>query len=173
MLYQDINAIVAKTDGGFSAAESHGMAAGMLCVNRSTEIEFWLGEIRQDAGEFNIDDRIMLEELFEDTRNLLASDEFTFELLLPDELVSFVEQVEALKNWCQGFLYGIGSASPPSSWPEDIREVVKDITEFTKLEAVAQDEDAENDFMELTEYLRAAVMFLHTELNSTGHRTVH
>jgi uncharacterized protein len=173
MLYQDINAIVAKPDGGFSAAESHGMATGMLCVNERTEIEFWLGEIQQGMGEFDLDDRKVLENLFDDTRNCLTSDQFTYDLLLPVESTPFDEQVEALRNWCQGFLYGIGSASPLLNWPEDVREVVKDITEFTKLEATIQDEDAENDFMELTEYLRAAVIFLHTELNSADCRTVH
>ena len=50
---------------------------------------------------------------------------------------------------------------------------MKDIAEFTKLDTESEDEEAENDFMELTEYLRAAVIFLRTELNSADNRTVH
>lgn len=173
MHYQDINVIFTKTNGDISAAESHGMAAGMLCVNDRTETEFWLREIEQDEVEFNADDRATLENLFKDTRNLLTSDEFTFEPLLPDEIAPINEQVEALKNWCQGFLYGLGTASPTTEWPSEIREVVKDISEFTKLETNAEDEEAENDLMELTEYIRAAVIFLQSELNSTDDRTVH
>ncbi len=173
MIYQDINAIFAAADGDLSAAESHGIATGILCVNGNTESGSWLQEIQQDSGEFSADDLVILENLFEDTRNLLISDEFTFQPLLPDELAPLGEQIDALRDWCQGFLYGIGTASPTTHWPNEIHEIVKDITEFTKLQSNAENEDAENDLMELTEYLRAAVIFLHTELNSADNRTVH
>jgi uncharacterized protein YgfB (UPF0149 family) len=177
MLYQDINTIIAKNDAGLSAAESHGMAVGMLCVNKRTKPGFWLRELLQDAGESNVEDRAILENLFEETRSLLNSDEFTFELLLPDEDASLGERVDALRVWCQGFLFGLGSTSSSSgsasNWPEDIREAVKDIAEFTKLETDGEGEEAENDFMEITEYLRAAVIFLRTGLNSGYDGPIH
>ena len=173
MLYRDINAIITNIDADLSAAESHGMAAGMLCVNDRTEPGFWLRELVQDAGEFNDEDKSILQGLFEETKCLLASDEFAFELLLPDEETPLSEQVEALRQWCQGFLFGIGSTTPTSGWPEDSREVVKDIAEFTKLDTDAEGEEAENDFMEITEYLRAAVIFLRTGLNSGYNGTTH
>jgi uncharacterized protein len=173
MFYQDINTIIIKINADLSAAESHGMAAGMLCANDRTEPGFWLQELLQETGGVNDEDRFVLEELFEETRLMLASDEFTFELLLPDETTSLNEQLEALRQWCQGFLYGIGSTTATSNWPEDSREVVKDIAEFTKLDTDAEGEDAENDFMEITEYLRAAVIFLRTALNSGHNGTIH
>lgn len=180
MQYQDIDTIVAKNDAKLSAAEAHGMAAGMLCANDRTELRFWLQELLKDADDINDEDRSILEELFEDTRNLLAGDEFVFELLLPDDDFPLNEQVEALRKWCQGFLFGLGTTSSTAdstdstpNWSEETREVVKDIAEITKLDTDAEDEDAENDFMEITEYLRAAVIFLRTELNSADNRTVH
>ncbi|WP_411725248.1 UPF0149 family protein [Methyloglobulus sp.] len=177
MLYQDINTIIAKNDASLPVAESHGMAAGMLCVNVRTKPEFWLRELLQDAGEPNVEDRTILENLIEETRRLLNSDEFTFELLLPDEDAPLSEQVDALREWGQGFLFGLGSTSSSSgsasNWPEDIREVVKDIAEFTRLERDAEGEEAENDFMELTEYLRAAVIFLRTGLNAGYDGLIH
>ena len=42
MQYQDIDTIVAKNDAKLSAAEAHGMAAGMLSANDRTELRFWL-----------------------------------------------------------------------------------------------------------------------------------
>jgi uncharacterized protein len=173
MHYQDINAIFTKANGDVSAAESHGMATGILCINGRAEIEFWLREIQQDGDEFNADDQIALENLFEDTRGLLVSDEFTFEPLLPDESASFDEQVEALRRWSQGFLYGLGTTSALTDWPIEAQEVLKDIAEFTKLESNAEDEESENDLMELTEYLRAAVIFLQSELNLADNRNDH
>jgi uncharacterized protein len=177
MFYQDINAIIVKIDAGLSAAESHGMAVGMLCVNNRTGSGYWLGELLHEGGDFNVEDKAILEDMFGETRSLLASDELTFELLLPDEDAPLSERIEALRQWCQGFLFGLGSTSatsePAANWSDDSREIVKDIAEFTKLDADAESEDAENDFMEITEYLRAAVIFLHTELNSVDGRTVH
>ena len=173
MFFQGLNTIIAKIDSDLSAAEAHGMAAGMLCVNGRTEPDFWLRELFQGVAEFNNDDRATLQGLFEDTRRLLASDEFIFELLLPDEDEPLSEQLEALREWCKGFLYGIGATAPVQDWPEDSREIVKDIAEITKLDTDAEGEEAENDFMEITEYLRAAVIFLRTGLNSAYNGTVH
>jgi uncharacterized protein len=173
MFYQDPNSIIAKIDPDLTAAEAHGMAAGMLCVNGRTESNFWLHELFQGVEEFSNDDRAFLQDLFEDTKRLLASDEFTFELLLPDEGSPLSEQLEALRQWCKGFLFGVGAAAPAQDWPEDSREIVKDIAEITKLDTDAEGEEAENDFMEITEYLRAAVIFLRTGLNSAYNGTVH
>lgn len=173
MIYQDINAIFTKADGGFSAAEAHGMATGILCVNVDADAKFWLQEIQEDSDGFNHNDLATMENLFEELRNTLLNETFIFQPLLPGDMVAFDEQIDALRSWCQGFLYGIGSVSPTNNWPVEINEIVKDITEYTKLEANAEDEDAENDLMELTEYLRASVIFLHSELNSANNNTVH
>lgn len=177
MEYQEVDAIMVRNDLGLSAAEAHGMATGMLCINDRTESTFWLGEILQNAGELNADESIFLKDLFEEIKNTLSSDEFAFELLLPDDDFPINEKVEALRQWCQGFLYGLGTSSSSSNstakWPQDVREAVRDITEFTKLDTNAEGEDAENDFTEITEYLKAVVIFLRTELNSADNRTVH
>jgi uncharacterized protein len=64
MFFQDINTIITKIDATLSAAESHGMAVGMLCVNNRTEPGFWLGELLQEGGGFNVEDEAILEALF-------------------------------------------------------------------------------------------------------------
>jgi uncharacterized protein len=173
MQYQDINTIATKIDASLSAAEIQAMAAGMLCVNDRARAEFWLQEIMQINGTVNFEDNALLESLFEETRSQLSNDEFTFELLLPDDSSPLDEQVDALRRWSQGFLYGLGTGTTGAKWPEDVREIVKDIAECTKLETDANDEEAEADFMEITEYLRAAVIFLRTELCSGGTGTIH
>jgi uncharacterized protein len=177
MLYQDINTIITKLDPELSASESHGMAAGMLCVDSRTEPGFWLGELLHEGSDPEFDDNAILHDWFEEARGQMAIDSFDFELLLPDEDAPLSERLEALRQWCQGFLYGLGAttsiADSSGQWPDEIREIVKDITEFTKLDSAAEGEDAENDFMEINEYLRAAVIYLRSELNTPENRTVH
>ena len=175
MSYNACNAIIVQSDAELSAAEAHGMATGLLCVNERTESEYWLAELLQNSHSDLDEDKYVLVRLFEETRRLLASDEFEFDLFLPEDDASLVERVEALKNWCRGFLFGVGSGGSASNWTKNAREILKDIAEFTKLDVNADaDEDEggeedESDFMEVTEYLRSAVLLLRDELiNSSG-----
>ena len=94
---------------------------------------------------------------------MLLNDEFEFEILLPDEDDSdLIERVEALREWCKGLLLGVGFANTASQFSIQTQEILKDVAEMTKLDSdiALDDEEAENDFMELTEYLRAAVLAL-------------
>jgi uncharacterized protein len=166
MAYNACNAIIEQIDAEFSAAEAHGMATGMLCVNEQTEGTFWLAELLHDSSSVIDENKNMLVRLFEETRRLLASDEFEFDLFLPEDDASLIEQVEALKNWCRGFLFGIGSGASASNWPKDVLEILKDISEFTKLDANVEGEEDERAFVEITEYLRSAVLLLRDELDN-------
>lgn len=169
MAYKTCNAIIVQSDTDLSAAEAHGMATGMLCVNEQAESSAWLAELLHNASPVIDEDKNLLFRLFEETRRLLGSDEFEFDLFLPEDDASLIEQVEALKNWCRGFLFGVGSSTAVSNWPKDVREILKDIAEFTKLDANVEGEEDERAFVEITEYLRSAVLLLRDELdNSSG-----
>lgn len=172
MAYQTINAILTKNDLALSAAEAHGMATGMLCVNTKTVNSYWLSELLPDGNTLSDDNKALLTRLFEETRRLLTSEEFEFELFLPDEDTLLSEQVTALKNWCQGFLFGVGSSHLSAQFNENSREIVKDISEFTKLNTEAEGEEDESAFVEITEYLRSAVLLLRDELNDND-GTIH
>lgn len=173
MVYQIINTILERNDADVSAAEAHGMAAGMLCVNGQAESDHWLKELFKDDADLGDEDQAALVKLFEQTRKLLASGAFEFDLFLPDDDVFLDERVQALSSWCQGFLFGIGSVYTASGWPGDAAEILKDITEFTRLDEEAEGEEDENAFMEVTEYLRSAVLLLRDELNINTDGTVH
>jgi yecA family protein len=173
MAYKACNAIVLQSDAELSAAEAHGMATGMLCINEHTKSAQWLDELLHNAAPVIDEDKALLVRLFEETRRLLASEEFEFDLFLPDEEALLSEQVEALKNWCRGFLFGAGASSDAASnWPDDVREILKDISEFTRLDTDAEGEADENALMEVTEYLRSAVLLLRAELSNNSGDTV-
>lgn len=166
MAYSLINAILAKYAAGFSAAEAHGMATGLLCANSKLDSHHWLKELLEVHSDIDEEQRAILKRLFEGTRQLLTSnDDFEFDLLLPDEEEPLTERIIALKNWCQGFLFGIGSLSQQSNYSRDAQDILKDIAEFTKLDTNTEpDEEDEMALMELTEYLRSAVLLLRDEL---------
>lgn len=173
MTYHVINTICVQSDADLSAAEAHGIATGMLCLNELTESDTWLSELFRNARPLKEEDEQLLIRLYEETRRLLASDQFDFELFLPDDNTLLTEQVAALISWCRGFLYGAGSANVDSDWTGDAGEIIKDITEFTKLDMAAEGEDDEAAFMEVTEYLKSAVLLLRDELNANAARVIH
>jgi len=170
MTYQIINEIVVQNDADLSAGYAHGMATGMLCANEQAQSEEWLAELFRHGTPPNDEDRAALMHLFDDTRSLLASDDFEFDLFLPDDDVLLSAQVEALTYWCQGLLLGVGFTHATSDLSKEAREILKDIIEFTKLDTEAEGEEDESDFMEVTEYIRSAVLLLRSELNKEGER---
>jgi uncharacterized protein YgfB (UPF0149 family) len=117
------------------------------------------------------EDREELINLFDETQTLLASDEFDFDLLLPGDEALLSEQVEALTQWCQGFLMGVSFSHDATDWSKDASEILKDIVEFTKLDTDAEGEEDENDFMEIAEYMRSAVLLLRNEINNEDERS--
>ena len=172
MTYQTIDAILTQSDPALSAAEAHGMAAGMLCVNIKTLSVYWLSELLQHDTVVATENQVFLTRLFEETRHLLADEDYEFDLFLPDDDIPLTEQITALINWCQGFLFGVGSTLS-AHFNDNCREIVNDISEFTKLSTDADGEDDENAFMEITEYLRTAVLLLRDELNNHNAESVH
>jgi uncharacterized protein YgfB (UPF0149 family) len=168
MSYTTIDAILVQYDAELSAAEAHGMASGLLVVNKKFNAERWLSELLQNTLPINGEHKIELMGLFDDTQDVLINDEFEFELFLPDEDDSaLIERVDALRQWCKGFLFGVGFANVASKFSPQTQEILKDIAEITKLDTdiELEDEDTENDFMELTEYLRAAVLALRDDFS--------
>jgi uncharacterized protein YgfB (UPF0149 family) len=164
MAYSACNAIFLRCDTDLSAAEAHGLATGMLCVSDQTESTYWLTELLQNANQTSSNDEDILIRLFEETRRLLASDEFDFDLFLPEDDVILTDRVEALTNWCRGFLFGVGSVATVTNWSKETREILKDITEFTKLDIEVEGEEDERDFVEITEFLRSAILLLRDAL---------
>lgn len=163
MSYTTIDTVLGQYDAELSAAEAHGMASGLLTVNPHFSGEQWLSELLRDTAPLSNEHHAEFSGLFEYTQDVLLNDEFEFDLFLPDEdEASLIERVEALRQWCKGFLFGVGFANTATKFSPHTQEILKDVAEMTKLDTEIEldDDEAENDFMELTEYLRAAVLAL-------------
>lgn len=173
MTYQIINNICFQRDAELTAAEAHGIATGMLCVDEHTESERWLSELFPKGIPLDEQEKRLLMDLFEETGKLLASDQMEFELFLPDDDTLLAEQVAALAGWCQGFLYGVGTLCKDINWNKKVSEILKDISEFTRVDTAAEGEEDECAFVEITEYLRSAVLLLRDEINANVTGIVH
>jgi hypothetical protein len=176
MAYQIINEIFQQHDSGIGAAEAHGIATAMLCVDARADVNNWLDELFDDEVELLEEDKTALIALFDRTRLLLNPDEteFEFDLLFPanDDLQ---EHVQALNDWCQGFLWGIGYSHSDANWSGETNGILKDMVEFTKLDTDVEDDNDEDEeaFIQLHQYLRAAVLIIRDELNQNVSAATH
>lgn len=168
MTYTAIDNIFHHHDGALNAAEAHGIAVGMLCVDLRSDMEAWQHEVVRDSETLSTEERDLLAQLFEQTRRLLQDNDYEFDLLLPDDdedEVFLQQRAEALRDWCQGFLFGIGYTHSQGEWPGECNEVLRDIVEFSRLDPEAEGEEDENAFMQIQEYLRTAVFLIQQEFN--------
>jgi yecA family protein len=164
--YHDIDDVVYNSGGAVSAAEAHGMLAGMLCASKGVEAEDWLTQVLGTGlGELNDTDEAAMDALYADTQTLLKAVDFSFELFLPEDDISLTERVRALSEWCQGFLYGIGYAGSQHPWPVDCAEVLRDLSDISLLDENAEGEDDEAAYAEIREYVRVSVQLIHGDMH--------
>ncbi|MFO1408273.1 MAG: UPF0149 family protein [Steroidobacteraceae bacterium] len=163
--FDDVARALSAVGATVGAAEAHGCLCGALSARRDYGPADWLEEIVPDEAQ-PADPRLAA--LLEATVAALAGDEMTFEPLLPDDEAPLGRRVEALGTWCQGYLYGFGTAGTAGNvrLPDDVAEVLGDFAQLGQAGAVGSDEDAveEEAYAELVEFLRAAVQLVYDEL---------
>lgn len=156
------------------AAEAHGTLAGSLCTAVSYRFEDWLLEILPE-GRAQAAAAAALREVYARTAQSLV--DLAFDLLLPEEEQPIDARTAALAQWCQGFLYGLGSRviQDASRLPGDAGEVVRDLREITRVGIDDSDsvESNESAFTELVEFVRVGVQLVFAELEPVrGHSSV-
>ena len=184
MNFNDIaNAFVLANLMG-SPAELHGLLCGRVSGGQKLSSEELMSVVAQllevelerveDLGD-------MLPELYQFTLGQICSSGFEFQPLLPDEEYPLDQRLTSLGEWCQGFLFGLGSSglSEKTELTGDIADALSDlasISQVANLEYEEGDEEDEVSYSELVEYVRVAVLLVYAELNPVDdHRspTIH
>lgn len=164
----------ALRDLGFrlDAAEYHGALCGILCARSGAGDDLGL-ELDPPRDESAIPAaRELLAGLREASLQHLNDPDSGFMPLLPEDVETLDSRVDALAQWCQGFLYGLATrqALDLNAGSEELREVVADLIQISRAgveEDREADEDAdENAYMELVEYVRAGVQLVFLELHT-------
>jgi yecA family protein len=161
-----------KIDSHASAA--HGIAVGMFVAHQANAGR-WLDEVLADADPADLyvqEARQMLAALYMQLDQQFRDGNFEFTPLLPSDNTDLQQRVIALGEWCQGLLFGLGLSGFGRQAPmsEQSTEIINDLVAFSQVEEdveVATEED-EQAFIEVVEYLRAAVQLLYEELRPAG-----
>lgn len=165
--YPEIERLLADSRALTDLPEAHGTLAGALCAAADYRFEDWLREIYAE-GKASLEARDRLEGLFEETRRALAAGQMQFVAMLPGDDVPIADRATALGQWCQGFLYGLGTSPIPDAdaLPEEVGEIVRDLTSITQVAVDAGESDEANEeaYVELVEFVRVGAQLLFDEL---------
>lgn len=165
--------LLAAHELSIPAAQAHGVLCGLVAaLGRQAPIE-WLDLALGEPGlvaELPEPDQALLATLRAEVQAAFAADEFALAPMLPEDDVALPPRVEALGEWCRGFLAGLGQAGLPRGWPEhdEVREALRDLDRIasTEIELSGDEEDDERDLAELTEFSRFAALMVADDLGA-------
>lgn len=166
--YSELAQSLKEAASDMEAAEAHGCLSGALCGQSPYPPAEWASEVLPDAAPGGLDPGLLdlLATVHRETLESLQGDEMTFAPLLPDDAGSLAARVEALAAWCGGFLYGLGRAGSMAQLAGDVDEAVRDLSEIARagVDEDEPDEEAEAEYTELVEFVRASVQLVFEEL---------
>lgn len=155
-------------------AEVQGRLCGLVCTLGDVTLEDWLRRLGTEAAAGDAlagEARGQLDRLHRATRLQLHDPHLRFQPLLPPDDIALGGRVEALADWCLGFLEGMaeGGVRELDALPGDAGEVARDFLELSRageceLEGGEEDEAA---FAELEEFLRTGALLILEELQPT------
>ena len=149
-----------------SPSELHGCLCGLLAGSPPGEPEAGLAALNRALGvDVHGELAELLMNLYTVTAAALEDDEFDFHPLLPDDSLELGARTAALGSWCRGFLAGFADAGAAADQRESVLpgssgEVLKDFAAIAgaALDEDASEEESENSYTELVEYLRFAAL---------------
>ena len=185
MDFASMQAILTSDGIECHASELHGVLTGLVCAGFEFEDQGYLAmlhDLFNDGDGFPTAVKKAFKQMYSELWNSILDDSYSFTLLLPDDDDSMAERGHALSVWVQGFNLGFGlqqKDSPVVS--EDVKEVLTDFVEIANLsDEMEEDEDTEQAYFEISEYVRISALLCFTELatppnreSSTAKKVIH
>jgi len=170
--HDQLEAALERCGSTWNAGMSHGLLCSRLAVLGTEAEQSWLQTVLQDTGSHSERQvcATLLEELFVTTYQQLSGRRSDFQLLLPDDASPAEVRTAAMARWCEGYLHGLVSETVGDELrnrlaAEPLCDIIRDMLQITRATVDAgADEDDEEAYTELVEYLRIAAQLAYEEL---------
>ena len=167
--YELLQQSLASANASLEAAEVHGVVCGVITTGRELPQE-WFTELfdQAEAGDLLAEEgKQLVNQLYDQTNEEIEGAGVGMRLLLPEDSASLPIRAQAVTEWCQGFLYGLGLSGQEAhkKLSAEAQEAIEDIGQFTRMDVAALSaeeaaEDEEDALMEITEFLWVAAMLI-------------
>ena len=181
--YQAAQQLLESNDIFVMPAEVHGIITGLLACGLDIEEHEYQGllcDVLNDGISFEKNLKQWLSEIYTQVVESFANEQLQFELMLPDEEESLVDQANALVAWVNGFLLGFGLKQQDyGKLSDDVKEVIQDFTEISRLDThFDESEEDKQALHEVLEYVRVSALLCFAELGkldttATTSKTLH
>ena len=155
-------------------AELHGLLCGLLCAEGELAQDRWLQMAREalaDDVELSPSVKDLLAKLLDYGVAQLHDPDCSITPLLPDDSAPLLQRADALGEWCQGLLYGLGMGhiEQHGVLSGEGREFLHDIADIAQVGFdQAGNETDETAYAELVEYLRIGLLIIQHDLRLTA-----
>ena len=166
----ELSNLLSGAEALVNASECHGFLCGQVCVSGMPDDDLWQEFLDVQSGNDDLVNECYLHihGMIREISGCMQSRDLDFQLLLPDLDSALEDRVEALADWCHGFLngFGAGIGAGEVELTEDCRDILEDYTKICRagLEDDAGEED-ERALMDLIEYVRMSAIMVFDESN--------
>lgn len=160
--YNQLAEWLTQIEASCSPAGFHGQIAGLWCRLPALPEDLALDEVERGAPAWQD-----LTSFADTVRESLADAQCGFEPVLPPDSAPLALRIEALADFAEGLLFGIGAAGQlqREAVSDEVQELMRDLAEICKVSVEGDEEDGEDDYAEIVEYLRVAAQTLYVELH--------
>lgn len=153
-----------------SPAELHGFLCGRLSGGARYAEDDWLVsafEFLNPANPIESAQRAELVNLYHQALAQLQDHQLGFTPLMPDDDCELTLRLEALGQWCHGYLNGFGTSGigKNADLSGETAEALRDFAAFVQMDQDCEaDQEAERDYLEIVEYVRVAALSVFMEM---------
>ncbi|MED7787993.1 YecA family protein [Francisella sp. 19X1-34] len=154
-----------------SASEAHGLLCALFSFGAEVKFTAWSDSLMTktiEEGDLVAASALKtMKKLYDYTKSQFDEKGLSFDLFIPDDSEPLSYRAEALTYWIKGFLSGVGlfGLDFENSKDKEIKEAIHDLMQISYMDydSLGQDESNEDDFMELLEYTKVAVLLIDSE----------
>lgn len=167
--YHSLENLLEMHELSATPAELHGALCVHLSVNDALQPADWLKQaLGSEVGTrpWSTELERSLNALFEHTARAVEDALLSFMPYLPDDHADLRDRTEAMSEWCQGYLVAaqMNGMGADESLSDDVQDFLEDLTELSVADIGGsgdQDEDNEQAWFELVEYLRVGTVLVY------------
>lgn len=165
--YDDVNLALMHAAVDMTAAELHGVLTALVCM-QDGEVDDVLKEILPtDLGKHERQTiKDASNEIYQVSGALLEDENFIYDLLLPTDDVELSQRLQAIAQWCDGFLLMIEHNLEQFTIKEspEITEAIQAVRDIANIDPEDdQSDDVEGDYFQLVEFLRMSVILIYED----------
>ncbi len=154
------------------ASEIHGILCGMLAGGMNIDDTEWsktLNDIINQGDAIAEPAQNHITTMFNLVCQQFIEADFALRLCLPDDDQTINVRGKALVNWVNGFLVGFGlHQNDLTNCSPEAKEALEDFADIAKLdEEMDDDEESEQAFFEVIEYVRISAMLCFNEMGKS------